>query len=155
MWPPRPAGQERALGCSTLPQTSGTHTPGACCELTRCFFLFFSLLFLLKILFVYLERGEGRNKERERKINVREKHRSIMPQLRAWSTTQACTLTGNQTSYLLLPESTLNQQSHTGQGSPGAVLHTHGVLCRPACCASTASVSRGCLQFRTPSWLAD
>ena len=45
-----------------------------------------------------LERGEGREKERERNIHMREKHQSVashMPPTRDPATTQACALTGN------------------------------------------------------------
>ena len=50
--------------------------------------------YFLKILFIlYLDRGEGREKERERNINV------WLPLARplwgTWPTTQACALTGN------------------------------------------------------------
>ena len=58
-----------------------------------------------------LESGEGREKGRKRNISVKDKH-----QLRIHPATQACALTGNWTSDLLLCGTMLNQLSHTGQG---------------------------------------
>ena len=54
-------------------------------------------LFILKILFLFrfLERGDGRKKERERNINVWLP--LTHPLLGTWPATQACALTGNQT----------------------------------------------------------
>ena len=51
--------------------------------------------FFKKIDFIclFLERGEGREKERERNINVWLP--LAHPLLGTWSTTQACALTGN------------------------------------------------------------
>ena len=85
----------------------------------------YSLSFLLcarKQLFVFFLRfylffnkGEGREKERERTINV------WLPlvhlQLGTWPTTQACALTGNQTGDLLVCRLVLNPLSHTSQGT--------------------------------------
>ena len=67
-----------------------------------------------KILFI-LDRGEGREKERERNINVWLPF--THPLLGTWSTTQACALTGNQTSDPVLCSLVLNPLSHTSQGS--------------------------------------
>ena len=55
---------------------------------------------ILNILLIYfLERGEGRKKERERNINVKEKHQLVAshmhPRLGSEFTTHACALTGN------------------------------------------------------------
>ena len=73
--------------------------------------LFF--LFFLKILFIYLERREGKEKERERNINV---WLPLMrPQLGTWPTTQACALTGNRTSNPSVHRPTLNPLSYTSQ----------------------------------------
>ena len=60
-------------------------------------FLFLIILFLKNILFIYfLERGEEREKERERNINV---WLPLMcPLLGTWPATQAYALTGNQSS---------------------------------------------------------
>ena len=49
-----------------------------------------SFLFLINILFIYFQRGEGREKERQRNINVWLP--LVRPLLRTWPTTQACTL---------------------------------------------------------------
>ena len=53
-----------------------------------------SCLSFFKILFVYFERGEGREKERERNISVR--LFLLRPLLETWPETQACALTGNE-----------------------------------------------------------
>ena len=53
----------------------------------------FSLLFFL--IHLFLERGEGREKERERNINVWLP--LSCPLSGAWPATQSCVLTGNQT----------------------------------------------------------
>ena len=58
------------------------------------FFLFF------KIFYLFLDRGEEREKERERNINVWLP--LIRPLLGTWPATQACVLTGNPTSDPLL-----------------------------------------------------
>ena len=58
--------------------------------------------------------GEGREKERERNINV------WLPlthhQLGIWPATQACALTGNRTSHILVHRLAFNPLSHTSQG---------------------------------------
>ena len=70
--------------------------------------------------FLFLERGEGREKERERNTHVWEnRHQSVAshtPTLGTWTTTQACALTGNWTGDLLVCTVALNPQSHTSQG---------------------------------------
>ena len=59
-------------------------------------------------------RGEGREKERERNINV------WLPlsllQLETWPATQAPALTGNRTGDPLVHRTALNPLSHTSQG---------------------------------------
>ena len=62
-----------------------------------------SLIYFI-VFTLFLERGEGREKEREKNID----------QLPA--TTQACALTGNRTGDLSLCRTKLNQLSHAGQG---------------------------------------
>ena len=52
--------------------------------------------FFKGFIYLFLERGEGREKERERNINVWLP--LTWPPLGTWPTTQACALTGNQTS---------------------------------------------------------
>ena len=58
----------------------------------RLFFLFFPSF--LDFIYLFLERGNGREKERERNIDRLPLAR---PQLDTCPTTQACALTGNQT----------------------------------------------------------
>ena len=63
---------------------------------------------------LFLERGEVREKERERNINMW--FPLAHPLLGTWPTTQAHALTGNQTSDPLLPSLVLNPLSHSSQG---------------------------------------
>ena len=61
------------------------------------------LHFLKEFIHLFLERAEGREKEREKNIDVLETHPSFVPscpQLGTQPATQACALTGNQTSNL-------------------------------------------------------
>ena len=68
---------------------------------------------LKKYLLIFRER-RGREKERERNINV---WLPVMrPLLGTWPATQACVLTGNQTSDPLVHRLALNPLSHTSQG---------------------------------------
>ena len=71
------------------------------------------LTFFRKILF--LERGEGREKERERNINVWLP--LAHPLLGTWPATQAYTLTGNRTSDPLVHGPALSPLSHTSRDS--------------------------------------
>ena len=75
-------------------------------EVQVCLFFFLINLFL--------DRGEGREKERERNINV------WLPLtchlLGTWPATQACALTGNGTSHPLVHRPALYAVSHTSQG---------------------------------------
>ena len=72
--------------------------------------------FFLKFNFIYLllERGEGKEKERERNINVQLP--LVCPLLGTWPATQACALTGSQTSNPLVRRPALNPLSYTSQG---------------------------------------
>ena len=73
--------------------------------------------FLKYFIYLFLER-EGREKERERKINVRETSISCLSyvlQLGTKPTTQACALTRNRTCDLLFCRTKPNQLSHMGQ----------------------------------------
>ena len=85
------------------------------------------LHFLKKILF--LERGKGRrNRGRETSMCERYINRLSLAhsQLGTWPTTQACSLTGNQTGDLLVCRLAHNPRSHTSQG-----LSYHSFLKRP------------------------
>ena len=62
----------------------------------------------------FLERGEEREKERERNINVWLP--LTCPPLGTQLTTQACALTGNPTGDPLVDRPALNPRSHTSQG---------------------------------------
>ena len=64
-------------------------------------------------IYLFLQRGEGRGKE-DRNINVWLP--LVRPLLETWPETQACALTGNGTSDLLLPSLVLSPVSHTSQG---------------------------------------
>ena len=64
-------------------------------------------------MYLFLEREEGREKERERNINVWLP--LLSPQLGIWPATQVCALTGNRTSNTLVHRLTLNPLSHTSQ----------------------------------------
>ena len=79
-------------------------------------------IYFLKI-YLFLERGERREKERERKIDV---YLPLAhPLLGTWPTTQACALTGNQTGDPLVLRPTLNPLSHTSQGKNNYVLFVY------------------------------
>ena len=72
------------------------------------YFLFFKRFYL------FLERGEGKEKEGERNISV---WLPLMhPLLGTWLTTQACALIGNQTCNPLVCRPALSPLSHTIQG---------------------------------------
>ena len=68
--------------------------------------------FLKDFVYLFLERG-GREKERERNINVRLP--LTCPLMGTWPTTQACALTGNRTSDPLIFRLALNSLKHTSQ----------------------------------------
>ena len=75
-----------------------------------------SLSFFCKdFIYLFLDRGERREKERERNINVWLP--LAHPSSGTWPTTQACPLTGNQTSDPLVCRPVFNSLSHTSQGS--------------------------------------
>ena len=67
----------------------------------------YSVLFFLKIfIYLFLDQEEGREKERERNISVWLLF--TYPLLGTWPATQACALTGNQTSNPLVLRPVLN-----------------------------------------------
>ena len=69
--------------------------------------------FLKDFIYLFLERGEGKEKERERHINVWLP--VILPVLGTWPATQACALTGNRTSDPLVHKPVLSLLSYTSQ----------------------------------------
>ena len=71
------------------------------------------------VYFIYLllERGQGREEERERNINVWLP--LTHPLLGNWPATQAYALTGNRTCDPLVRRLVLNPLSHTSQGKSG------------------------------------
>ena len=81
-------------------------------QLTTAFQLYHSPI-LCFYYYLFLDRGEGREKEGE-------KHQCglpfVRPQLGAWPATQACALTGNRTYNPLVCRPVLNPLSHTSQG---------------------------------------
>ena len=74
----------------------------------------FLSFFLKDFIYLFLERREGREKKRERNINVWLPLKC--PQVGTWPATQACALTGNQTGNPLVHSPVLNPLSHTSQG---------------------------------------
>ena len=64
--------------------------------------------FLKDFIYLFLDRGEGR--ERERNINQLPR---AHPQLGTWTATQACGLNGNRTGNLSVHRPALNPLSHT------------------------------------------
>ena len=58
--------------------------------------------FFKDFIYLFLEKGEEREKERERDFSVRGKIARLPLQLGTWSATQACALTRNQTRDVLV-----------------------------------------------------
>ena len=71
--------------------------------------------FFKGFIYLFLDRGEGREEERERNIN--EWLPLARPLLGTWPATQACALTGNRTCSPSVCRLALNPLSHTSQGS--------------------------------------
>ena len=81
----------------------------------KCFIVIFPKVYsFFKRFYLFLDRGEGREKERERNINVWLP--LVHPQLGTWPKTQAYALTGNRTGNPLVCRPELNPLSHTSQG---------------------------------------
>ena len=75
----------------------------------------YKMYFFLRFYFyLFLERWESREKERERNINMWLP--LTHPLLGTWPATQACVLTGNPTRDPLFHRPALNPLSHTSQG---------------------------------------
>ena len=92
------------------------------CVALGLFFFFFNF----KDFICFLERG--REGERERNISVWLP--LVCPQLGLWAATQACALTGNQTSDPLVCRLALNPLSHTSQGSFRSFLSLSILICK-------------------------
>ena len=76
--------------------------------------LAYIFFFFKDFIYLFLDKGEGREKERERNIAVWLP--LTHPLLGTWPTTQACPLTGNQTRVPLFYSPVLNPLSYTSQG---------------------------------------
>ena len=77
-------------------------------------------LLFLKFYYLFLERGEGREKEVEKHVCAGEILMGCLshaPQLGTWPTTKACALTRNRTSEISVCRTMHNPPSHTSQGS--------------------------------------
>ena len=72
-------------------------------------------------IYLFLERGEGKEKGRERNINVWLP--PACPLVGTWPATRACALTGNQTGNPLVCRRALNPLSHTNQGQEMDFIH--------------------------------
>ena len=73
-----------------------------------------SFFFKKGFIYLFLEREEGREKERERHTNVWLP--LVRPSPGTWPATQACALTGNRTGEPLVRRPALNPLSYTSQG---------------------------------------
>ena len=71
-------------------------------------------LFFKDFIYLFLDRGEGREKERERNVSVWSPLERTPP--RIWPATQACALPRNRTSDPLVCRPALNPLSYTSQG---------------------------------------
>ena len=76
-------------------------------------------IFFLRF-YLFFERREGREKERERNIIVWLP--LVRPLLGTWPTTQACALTGNGISDSLVHKPVFNPLSYTSQGKRNLLL---------------------------------
>ena len=84
--------------------------------------------------YLFLERGDGREKERER--NISRLLTLVRPLLGTWPATQACALTGNRTSDPLVSSLALNPLNYTSQGektSLNVALFRHSSLMKHTC----------------------
>ena len=86
---------------------------GKVCRLNIFKFLYFKNVYF-NFIYLFLERGEGKEEERERKINVWLP--PMRPLLGTWPTAQACALTGNRTDGPLVHSPALHPLSYTSQG---------------------------------------
>ena len=123
---------QKCPGASTLGHHSDPLTPPGQLPVPQTPFLvsapysrtvgiFYTVLFK-DFISLFLERGEGRGNERERRIDVREKHWPVASctcpsqGLNAGPWTQACALTGNRTGTFWFAGPCPANMSHTTQG---------------------------------------
>ena len=86
----------------------------------------FFFFFFKDFIYLFLERGEGREKKRERNSNV---WLPLMcPLLGTWPTTQARALTGNRTGNPLVLRPALNPLSHPSHGSDKIDFRAKGII---------------------------
>ena len=78
-----------------------------------CIYWLILFKYIFKRFYLFLDRGEGKEKERERSINVCLP--LTHPLLGIWPATQACALMGNWTGDPLVHRPALNQLSHTSR----------------------------------------
>ena len=84
--------------------------------------------FLKNFIYLFLERGKGRENQRESNINVGNIYRLPLmhPQLGTWPATQACALTGNQTGDLMVHRLALSPLSQISQGC--ILIYKHAII---------------------------
>ena len=80
----------------------------------KYFIVFFKCSFLKDFIYLFLERGAGKEEERERNISVW--LLLAQPQLGTWPATQACAQTGNRTGDPLVHRPALNPLNYLSQG---------------------------------------
>ena len=76
----------------------------------------FFLSFIFLKIFIYLQRGEAREKETSMCKRYTDWLPLTHPQTGTWPTAQACALTGNQTGDALAQRPALSPLSHSSQG---------------------------------------
>ena len=86
------------------------------CIQKKVFLAHLFILFGKDFIYLFLDRGEGREKERERKVNVWLP--LACPLLGTQPAIQACVLTGNRTCDPVVHRLALNPLRHTSQGPP-------------------------------------
>ena len=76
--------------------------------------IFLRFFFPKDFIYLFLERGEEREEEREKNMNVWLPLACLLP--KTWPTTPACAQSGSQTGYTLIHRLALNPLGYTGQG---------------------------------------
>ena len=112
------------------------------------------ILFFKDFIYLFLQRGEGREKERETHISVCLP--LVHPLLATWPATQACALAGNQIGHLLVQKPELNSLSHTSQGWFISILDHFNFESKPICachwrnhiCSSCRKICSPCVTKR-------